>query len=396
MVGVGHFQRLWSLIAGLTTRGVPVHVFTHAGCRDLVEKAGGRFVDLFEGHSLESADDASIPIPARSVTFAGRYGEEIARAVAALGPGLIVHDTFAVIGRVVANLLELPRVNVCAGHNAAPRRLLAELATDPRVRISERCLEAVEILKTRHGLADASPFSYVSGLSPDLNLYCEPPEFLTPEERTVFEPVEFYGSLPGPEYPRPAPGALPLAARSERRLNVYVSFGTVIWGYYAGDALRLLRALAEALGREPGVRAVISLGGAQVPDRERDALGREGVAVTSYVDQWRILERADVYVTHHGLNSTHEAIVQGVPMLSCPFFWDQPGLARRSQELGVALPLLREPRGSLTPEDVARSLATLRETRGELAAALGRAQAWERAVMADRPRILDRLLDLSS
>ncbi len=396
MVGVGHFQRLWSLIAGLSARGVPVHVLTHGGCRSLVEQAGGRFVDLFAGHTLESADDASLPIPARSVTFAGRYGEEIARMVADLDPGLIVHDTFAVIGRVVARILDIPRVNVCAGHNAAPQRLLAELATDPRVRISERCLEAVEILRTRHGLADASPFSYVSGLSPDLNLYCEPPEFLSAEERTVFEPVEFYGSLPGPDYPRPEAVAAPFQPRAAGRLNVYVSFGTVIWGYYAADALRILRTLAEALDQEPDVSAVISLGGAKLTDDERAALRRARVSVESYVDQWRILERADVYVTHHGLNSTHEAIVQGVPMLSCPFFWDQPGLARRSQELGVALPLLREPRGRLTTAEVATALQALRRRRTELGAALERARGWEREVMAARPRILDRLVALSS
>ena len=50
-------------------------------------------------------------------------------------------------------------------------------------------------LRDEHGLADASPFSYVSGVSPDLNLYCEPPQFLQPDERRPFEPLAFIGSL---------------------------------------------------------------------------------------------------------------------------------------------------------------------------------------------------------
>jgi UDP:flavonoid glycosyltransferase YjiC (YdhE family) len=395
MVGVGHFQRLWSLIAGLVALDVPVHVFTHASCRTLVEQAGGRFVDLFAGHSLESADATSLPIPARSVSFAGRYAEEIRQEVAALDPGLIVHDTFAVIGRVVAGLLRIPRVNVCAGHNAAPARLLEELASDPRVRISEGCHAAVELLRTRYGIADASPFSYVSGLSPDLNVYCEPPEFLSDEERSVFEPVAFYGSLPGPAYPRPPAGPAPLEPRAEGRLNVYVSFGTVIWGYYASDALRLLNSLSETLGRHREVRALISLGGAAVAPAEHAALRRERVAVLDYVDQWRVLQAADLYVTHHGLNSTHEAIFHGVPMLSCPFFWDQPGLARRSQELGVALPLLDAPRGALTPETIDSALGVFRERRAALAESVSRARSWEAAVMARRPAVLERILALS-
>ena len=111
MVGVGHFQRLWSLIAGLVARSVPVYVFTHPVCRELVTQAGGIFVDLFEGHSLDEADATSLPIPARSVSFAGHFGDAVARAVAALEPGLVVHDSFAVIGRVVAARLGVPRVD---------------------------------------------------------------------------------------------------------------------------------------------------------------------------------------------------------------------------------------------------------------------------------------------
>ena len=47
----------------------------------------------------------------------------------------------------------------------------------------------------------------------------------------------------------------------------------------------------------------------------------------------RVLAAADVFVTHHGLNSTHESIAERVPMLSYPFQWDQPGMAERCQAL---------------------------------------------------------------
>ena len=100
------------------------------------------------------------------------------------------------IGRVVATKLGVPRVNVCAGHNVVPARFLEMLKNDPRVRLSPACGRAADVLRESYGVTDASPFSYVASLSPDLNLYCEPPEFLAAHDREVFEPLEFFGSLP--------------------------------------------------------------------------------------------------------------------------------------------------------------------------------------------------------
>jgi UDP:flavonoid glycosyltransferase YjiC (YdhE family) len=138
----GHFQRLRSIIAGLADQGVPVHVFTDRAFAPAVERAGGRFVDLFAGRPLDSVDATSMPMPCRFVSFAGYCADAVAREVAALRPGVIIHDTFAVIGWAVANELGVPRVNVCAAHNAAPAPTLARLQRDPRVAIAPVCHDA--------------------------------------------------------------------------------------------------------------------------------------------------------------------------------------------------------------------------------------------------------------
>ena len=144
--------------AGLAARGLTVHVFTGQRMRAAVENAGGQFVDLFEKHSLDSADAESVPLPSRLVTYAGRFADHVARRVAALSPSIVVHDTFAVVGWVVADMLGIPRVNVCAGHNVVPARIIEELRTDPRVKISPRCADAVHLLRTKYGVPNASPF----------------------------------------------------------------------------------------------------------------------------------------------------------------------------------------------------------------------------------------------
>jgi len=397
MADDGHFHRLRPLIAGLARRGLTAYVFTGRRFAGQVERAGGRFVDLFSACSLEQADDESLPVPCRFVTFAGAHAESVLREAAALEPSLVVHDGFAVIGRVVATALGLPYVNVCAGHNVDPARFRALLATDPRVRLSPRCLRAVELLRERYGFSDASPFSYVAGLSPFLNVYCEPPEYLTDAERRALEPVAFFGSLPSIEdLDARGEGATPLFENPAASTRVYASFGTVVWWYWVREALAALDAIAEAVEATPEASAVLSLGRATVDPAAARRLARPHVSVAPYVDQWAILREASVFVTHHGLNSTHEAIFRGVPMISYPFFWDQPALAAKCQELGLAVPLAPAARAPVRPEDVATALAEVGRRREALTARLAEARAWEWRTIEGRDEVLDRIVELSS
>lgn len=391
----GHLRRMLPVIRGLRQRGIAPHVYTDARFGLQVTSAGGLFVDLFARHPLAVADDRSRPIPCRYVSFAGHFGTDIVREIHALAPALVVADTFAVIGQVVATALRIPLVNVCAGHNAEPGRFLAALADDPRVAVSPACERAVERLQTVHGLADASPFAYVTGRSRYLNIVCEPPGWLAPAERQAFEPAAFFGSLPSIEeiarrQATPGPPAFP-AGTGEK---IYVSFGTVVWRYYAAEALAALRAIADAVAARPGAAAVISLGGNPLADSERHSLQRDNVRVTDRVDQWAVLAEADVFVTHHGLNSTHEAIFQQVPMVSYPFFWDQPALAARCQSLGVATPLAEQPRAPVNAESTALALDRIATEREGMQQRLAEARQWELEVMDSRPAVMDRIAAL--
>jgi MGT family glycosyltransferase len=388
----GHFKRLRPVIAGLVARGLRTHVFTAKLFRDEVARLGGRFEDLFAGRPIEAADATSVPVPARGVAFAGRFGDEIVRAVAPLRPDIVVHDAFAVVGKVVAHHLCVPRVYVCAGHNLAPEPTLAALACDPRVRISPQCWRAVDVLRERHGMPEASPFSYITEVSRDLNLYCEPPEFLLPAERHAFEPIEFFGSLlPDPPAAHGAPAMFPGGDAASRR--IYASFGTVIWRYYEAAAVAALQAISTAVETLDDAVALVSLGGRDLPGLAAH-LARRNVRVATYVDQWQVLHAASVMITHQGLNSTHEAIWCGVPMISYPFFSDQPGLARRCRELGLAQTLGAELRGPVGPADVRAALARVETTRAGWQARLEQARAWELATMAARPEVIERIVGL--
>jgi UDP:flavonoid glycosyltransferase YjiC (YdhE family) len=242
-------------------------------------------------------------------------------------------------------------------------------------------------------MPDASPFSYVAGLSPYLNLYCEPPNYLTEADRRVFEPVAFYGSLPPIEEIEKArlqSGPSPFGSNGDRT-RVYVSFGSVVWRYYAAEALATLQCLSDSFAGMEELSAVISLGGARVEERALRSLAKRNVSVASYVDQWRVLQDTDVFVTHHGLNSTHEAIFHLVPMISYPFFWDQPALAEKCREFGLAIPLADSPRGPVTEEDVRAALAVFFKNRDSQRASLAEARGWELRVLENRPAVVRQI-----
>jgi UDP:flavonoid glycosyltransferase YjiC (YdhE family) len=170
--------------------------------------------------------------------------------------------------------------------------------------------------------------------------------------------------------------------------------GTMSWRYYVPEALGALRAVAEAIGRRRDVEAVISLGGAAPDAAALAALERPNVRVRAWVDQREQLATADAFVTHSGLNSTHEALFHRVPMVSYPIFGDQPGLSSRTCDLGVAV-ALAEPRGPVTADDVDAALERLMAKGPALDEALALAHARELEVIAGRPAVVDQLLALA-
>jgi UDP:flavonoid glycosyltransferase YjiC (YdhE family) len=384
----GHMRRLLPIVRALGQAGARVRVYGSAGARAPIEAAGAECVDLYGQYPIDLAAEQSIPNACKYVTFAGCYAGQVIADVRPFAPDLVIHDSFAVIARVVAATLGVPAVNVCSGHNLQPARIVEQVQRDLPVHIPDACRAAADRLRSEFGLADASPFSYVDGRSRWLNVYCEPEPFLSPPDRAAFEPIAFFGSLP--EEPDAAP-----RRRNPAAPHVYASFGTVIWRYFAREALATLAAIADAVAARPAARLTISFGGTSLPDAATAALRRANVEVQPRVDQWRLLAGVDVFITHHGLNSTHEAIHHEVPMLSYPFFWDQPGLAQRCRELGLAEPLVPGLRAPVTAADVNLALDAVLDRRSHHAARLAEARGWEREAMAGRAEVVRRIVALA-
>lgn len=393
MTPVGHYHRLRPLIGGLVADGHAVTVATHQRFRASVEGLGADFHNLFAELHPDTLDPASEPPPLRCVTFAAAAADAVIPMVEELAPDVVISDTFAVIGRVVANALDVPHVNVCAGHDRIPPRVIEAYRVDTRVRVSPACADAVEQLRLSHGLEDASFLSWVTGVSPHLNVYCEPPSFLSDEGREAFEPIAFFGSVsdergsvgePVPWPREPAPG----------RRRVYACLGSVGWRLFHHDTRAAIETIVDTLAGRDDVDVLVSLGTADAAAADVAALQRENVRVLPWADQWSALGEADVFISHMGLNSAHEAIYHRVPTITYPLFADQPFLAAAAIERGIAVPLVDSLRAPVRPEDVDRALAEVHARSAELDRHLEAARALELEVIANRPRVIEQIAAL--
>ena len=229
----GHFRALRPLIRGLVESGLDVVVFADARHGEATRALGARFNDSFARYPFEAADPEAAPIPVRYVSYAGMYVDAILDDVRELGPALIVYEAYALIGQVVGRILEIPYVAVCVWHDFRPEAARRMYEHDPRVVVTGETQAAIAHLRDRYGLSDITPLSFAVALSPHLNIYCEPPEFLPAEGIASFEPVAFYGSLLPDREPASARRSLFGSSRSRR---VFVSFGSYLWEAFNAEA----------------------------------------------------------------------------------------------------------------------------------------------------------------
>lgn len=119
--------------------------------------------------------------------------------------------------------------------------------------------------------------------------------------------------------------------KSKDRPLVYISMGTVI-----NDRPDFYAKCKEAL-QDQNVDVVISCGNAI----DLEALGTlpDHIQVYPYVDQLDILSKADVFITHCGMNSVSESLYMATPMVLYPQTGEQKAVARRVTEIGAGMVL---------------------------------------------------------
>ena len=119
--------------------------------------------------------------------------------------------------------------------------------------------------------------------------------------------------------------------KQKKRPLVYISMGTVI-----NDRPDFYKKCIDALGNQE-LDVILSCGNAI----NRESLGKlpQNIQVFPYVDQLDILSKADVFITHCGMNSVSESLYMATPLILYPQTAEQQAVAKRVTELEAGIPL---------------------------------------------------------
>ena len=241
-----------------------------------------------------------------------------------LKPDCIVADSMAVWGKAVAWKLGIPFVSSTTTfafnqHSAkmmkqSVAQLFGLLFSMPKInkdirRLQDKGYPVKSVLDLIQNDDDTHTIVYTS------------PQF-QPCAETFSDKYAFVG---------PSIRAAQSEIRKTREKLVYISMGTV-----NNDMLPLYQACIEAL-TAIDCQAILSVG-----DKvDLSAFGSlpERIRVYPCVDQIAVLQKADAFLTHCGMNSASEALYHGVPLVMLPKTSEQGAVALRTEQLDAGIRL---------------------------------------------------------
>lgn len=342
----GHTNPTLNVVRELTARGHRVVYYSYDAFRKQIQSAGAEFVScngfdaelrLTKEEGAKIGSDLALSTRVLVDTTLS-LDETVCRDMERLRPDCIVADSMAVWGKAVAKKLGIPFV--CSTTTFAFNResskimrhgvgeLVNMLLSMGKVNAQIRRLQ-------EHGYPVKSVLELIgSDESVPTVVYTSP----------LFQPCA--DTFPA-HFAFVGPSIRPVQSQMEKTCDklVYISMGTV-----NNDMLPLYRACLEAVKGMPW-QVILSVG-EQTDLRTLETLP-ENVYVYSAVDQIGVLQKADVFLTHCGMNSASEGLYYGVPLVLYPQTAEQGGVAARVAQLGAGLYLKKT-----APEAIRTALET--------------------------------------
>jgi zeaxanthin glucosyltransferase len=349
--GTGHLNPLIALSRRLTARGHRVTFFQIPELKIEVVQCGLEFSPI--GRSPSGERDNSDDQHKNLSGIAGlRYNvrrivrdmemslQEAPLALARAGVNALLIDEIALSGSTVAEMLNLPffvistSVPLNFGWTVLSRPSECESST---IRFSRRQNMLLQVSVSHMGgpirrkldecrrRVGLGPIREIQKKSSELAHITQLPECLDLTRSKL--PNNFYytgpfvdeAARPSVEFPW---------NRLDGRPIVYASLGTA-----KKNRATIFRLIAEAC-QTLDLQLVISLGG-QSNLEIFDGLPGQPLVV-KYAPQLELLKRAEIVITHGGLNTVLETLMEGKPMIAIPMAHDQPAIAARLAWLKIA------------------------------------------------------------
>ncbi|MBR6738713.1 MAG: glucosyltransferase [Oscillospiraceae bacterium] len=326
----GHTNPTLGVVRELVSRGHQVRYYSYNMMREKIEAAGATFVscDAYDTEQKLGAKDAARM--GKDLAFSTKVlvdttlalDDKICEEMAQLKPDCIVADSMALWGKAVARKLDIPFVSSTTtfafnrhsakimqqGAGELVRTLFSMVKTAKQVkRLQRKGYPVKNILDIIGNDENAHTIVYTS------------PEF-QPCAETFSERYAIVG-----------PSIRPAVERVEktREKLIYISMGTV-----NNNKMPFYKMCVSAFATTE-YQVILSVGN-MVPIEAFGTLP-ENISVFGQVDQIAVLQEADVFVSHCGMNSVSESLYFGVPLVMLPQTTEQSGVAARVEQLGAGL-----------------------------------------------------------
>ena len=331
----GHTNPTIEVVRALTERGHRVRYYSFDAFREKIEGAGAEFVPC--DSYLPSLDQkgeqrlrrvSTTEMSVLSFETVAHMDEMLARDIQTCRPDLIVSDSACFWGKLTAEKHRLPMV--CSTTTFAFNQASAQYMKYSAAELADMILG---LPRMNRALRKLRPLGYHVKSALDIVQNKNDTDTIV-YTSSRFQPCAETFDAGHYRFVGPSVKAVEPDREGNPRPLVYVSLGTVI-----NSHPEFYRSCIAALEHED-LDLLISCG----RDFDRESLGPlpDNVRAEPYVDQMAVLSRADLFITHCGMNSASEGLYMGVPELLFPLTGEQQAVARRVQEMGAGRLLTKE------------------------------------------------------
>ena len=324
----GHTNPTLGLVKALTESGHIIYYFSFEIFREKIENAGAVFIPC-DGYDFEMEDKENADRVGKDQAFAVELlvsstlalDDMVTEKIAELAPDVIVADSVAYWGKLAAMKHGIPFVSSTTtfAFNRYSSRYMKHGAFETLKMLFSMPKVNKQIKRLRgKGYPVKSILDIVQNDN-DTNTVVYTSRYFQPCSDTFSEKYHFIG-----------PSIRPIKESFEKKAEktVYISMGTV------NQNREFYRNCISAFG-ETDYQVIISMG---TNTDHFDAVP-DNIEIYESVDQMAVLEAADAFITHCGMNSVSEGLYFGVPLVLFPQTPEQDAVAKRAEELGAGLRL---------------------------------------------------------
>lgn len=319
----GHVNPSLGLINELTDRGIEVVYFSSEEFREKIEATGAEYRPYhYDLNIFKNGFNVLIDHGADII-------QDILDQIENDSFDCIIHSIAMSFSKQIADYLMLPAISMLAvfmGMKKFMQPNQTKIAGKFNT-LDEAYLQEAQKIEQQFNLTMPEHFFDLIMNEEDLNIVFTSDYFIPAEERDFFD--DKYVLVGADVYDRLEDLTdFPIEQIKSASNVLYISFGT-IFGDFAKE---IYQKVFNAFGHSEYLVVMaahkVGLDELTIP---------ENFIIRDYVPQNEVLKYADVAITHNGLNSMNDLILNEVPFVSLPMGSDQPALAKRLTELNAGI-----------------------------------------------------------